>query len=157
MKKNSKEALQWIIKILRTQRIPFRITGGLAANSYSSKRKLFDIDIDIPDKALISLVPLFKNDKIIGPKHYHDPEWDVNYISVDYYGLPIDLIGSDSQKIFNKNTKQWEDFKINFSNVKKKKMFGCFVPVISKMELIDYKAKIKRKVDLLDLQFLSRT
>ncbi len=154
--KEAKKALQWIVKILRTQRISFRITGGVAANSYGSKRKLFDIDIDIPNKALISLVPTFKNYKIIGPKHYRDREWDVNYLSVDYHGQAVDLIGSDSQKIFNKNTKQWEDFKINLSNVKRKKVLGLIIPIISKEDLINYKAKIKRKVDLADLTFLTK-
>ena len=92
--------------------------------------------------------------KFTGPSHYKDTEWDVNYLSIDYQCQDIDLIGSNSQKIFNKNTRKWGNFKINLSSPKKK-IFGLIVPVIPKNELIKYKAKIKRDIDLLDVKALT--
>ncbi len=153
--KRPKEAFHWIVKILRKNKVPFRVTGGLAVNCYGVKRKLFDIDIDVPDYALQKLMPFFKKFKLTGPTHYKDKEWDVNYLSIDYHGQDVDLIGSNSQKIFNKNTGKWENVKINLSKPQQKKIFGLIVPVIPKNELIKYKAKIKRDVDLLDVKALT--
>ncbi len=154
MNRNAKEAFHWIIKILRKHKVPFRISGGLAANVYGSKRDLADIDIDVPDKEIVRLIPLFKRYKIIGLKHYKGKEWDVNFISINYKGQDVDLIGSDYQRIFNKNTGKWEDFKINLKNIQKESIFGLFVPVITKKELIEYKSKVRRLVDLLDIKNL---
>ena len=53
MNKHAPEALKWIVNILKTNKVPFRISGGLAVKIYGSKRDLDDIDIDIPDKAII--------------------------------------------------------------------------------------------------------
>ena len=152
----SKEAFHWIVGILRKNKIPFRITGGLAVNCYGATRKLYDIDIDVPYSALQKLMPSFKEFKVLGPTHYMGREWDVNYLSINYHGQDVDLIGSNSQKIFNKNTHRWENFKINLSKSTKKKVFGLIVPVIPKKELISYKAKIKRDVDVIDVEFLSK-
>lgn len=154
MDKNAKAAFHWIARILRKNKVPFRISGGLAANSYGSERELVDIDIDVPDDALMKLMPLLKKFKFAGPNHYKDGEWDVNSISIDCNGQDVDLIGADSQKIFNKNTQAWEKLKVNFSQSSKKKVFGLVVPVISKKELIVYKSKIRRGVDLLDVKAL---
>ena len=149
-----KQAFHWIVTILRKNKIPFRVTGGLAVNSYGVKRKLFDIDLDVPDSALQKLMPFFKKFKVTGPTHYKDKEWDVNYLSIDYHGQDVDLIGSNSQKIFNKNTRKWENFKINLSSPKKK-IFGLIMSVIPKNELIQYKEKIRRDVDLQDVKALT--
>jgi len=156
MNKHAPEALKWIVNILKTNKFPFRISGGLAVKIYGSKRDLYDIDIDIPDKAIIKLLPLFEEFKYKGPKRYKDNEWDCYAISINYKGQDVDLIGSKSQRIFNKNTGKWENFKINLLNIKRKSIFGLTIPVIPKEELISYKSKIRRKIDLLDLDFLNK-
>lgn len=155
MNKNIQQAFHWIIKILRIKKIPFRISGGLAAYSYGSKRDIHDIDIDLPDKEIEKLMPLLRKFKVIGPNYYKDKEWEVYYISIDYKGQDVDLVGSNSQRIFNKNARKWEKFKINLNNVEKKKIFGLYIPVITKSELINYKSKIRRPMDLLDIKNLT--
>ena len=154
MNLNAREAFHWIVKILKDNKVPFRISGGLAVNAYGSKRDLADIDIDIPDKSIDKLLPLFKGFRYIGPNHYKDNEWDCYAISINYKGQDVDLIGSDSQRIFNKNNNKWEAFKIDLNKSHHNIIFGLKVPVIPKKELISYKSKIKRDVDLKDVSFL---
>lgn len=80
----SREAFQWIVRILRKNKIPFRISGGLAARTYGSSRKLADIDIDVPDNKIKKLLPFFADYKYKGPNNYKDNEWDCYGISIDY-------------------------------------------------------------------------
>ena len=84
MNKNAKEAFHWIIHILRKNKVPFRISGGLAVNAYGSKRELADIDIDIPDIYIMRLLSFFRDYKYKGPNHYKDKEWDCYAISINY-------------------------------------------------------------------------
>ena len=55
--KDPKAALHWIVAILNRHRVPFQITGGLAAKAYGSDRDLVDIDIDIPEEAFPASYP----------------------------------------------------------------------------------------------------
>mgnify|MGYP001612639666 CR=1 FL=1 len=48
--RNTKEAFLWIVGILKNNDVPFRISGGLAARLYGTKRKLADIDLEIKKK-----------------------------------------------------------------------------------------------------------
>jgi len=70
--KKTREALHWIVGILRKHKVPFQISGGFAAKLYGATRPLNDIDIDIPDKCLVDVVSDVKKYIIYGPDHYHD-------------------------------------------------------------------------------------
>ena len=75
-------------------------------------------------------------------------------MELNYLGHEIGLTGTDSAKIFDKGKQKWIRFKANFSRVSKKKIFGKNVNVISKKDLIDYKQKIGRRVDINDVKEL---
>ncbi|OIO23732.1 hypothetical protein AUJ65_02825 [Candidatus Micrarchaeota archaeon CG1_02_51_15] len=40
---NAAKAFAWIVRMLRKKGIPVRVSGGLAARAYESKRPLYDI------------------------------------------------------------------------------------------------------------------
>jgi len=152
--RGTKAAFYWIISILKKYEIPFQISGGLAAKIYGVRRELVDIDIDVPEEQFKEILPKVKNYIIFGPRRYKDADWDLWLMTLCYKGQNIDIAGAHQTKIFNKNTKQWIRIKTNFSTAEIKEIFGMKVPVISKKDLIKYKKKLRREVDLTDLRKL---
>ncbi|MCR4327737.1 MAG: hypothetical protein NUV46_04105 [Nanoarchaeota archaeon] len=153
--KKTKEAFEWIVPILRKNKIPFQITGGLAARIYGSNRTLADMDIDLPEKNIIKLEPILKDYIIYGPKMYCDNNFKLLLMTLNFGGQKIDLCGIENQKVFNKNTKKWEKEKINLSQATNKIAYGLKIPVIPLEDLINYKSKIRRRVDLIDIRNIS--
>lgn len=153
---NTTEAFKWIIGILKKHNIPFQITGGLAAKVYGSKRELFDIDIDIPDDGFQEIVPEVKEYILFGPLRYQNENWDIALLmTIDYKGQKIDLSGT-SARIFDQNTKQWIEIKTDFSRCEMKNVFGILVPIVQKEDLIEYKSKLLRPEDKIDIERIIR-
>lgn len=139
--KKTKEALHWIVWLLRAYHIPFQITGGFAANIYWSKRPLADIDIDVSDKYIFDMLPEVKKYVIYWPKHYKDWAFDMLLVTLKYKWQEIDLGGCSDEQIYHKKYKHRENLQTNFSKVTRKKVFGLMLPIIPKEELIKYKSK----------------
>ncbi|MBU0667132.1 MAG: hypothetical protein ABIC91_03420 [Nanoarchaeota archaeon] len=156
MVKKTKEAFTWIINILRKHKISFQISGGFAANIYGSNRPLADIDIEVPDEEIFKIQNIVKKYIIYGPKKYKDKEFDLLLMTLKYKGQEIDICGINSQKLFNKQRKKWTQEKNDLSKATKKKIYNHIVPVISLKDLISYKKKISREVDLQDLKKLTK-
>ncbi|MDP3966427.1 MAG: hypothetical protein Q8Q04_02765 [archaeon] len=150
--KKTKEALFWIATILRKNKIPFQITGGFAAKVYGSKRKLSDIDIELPNKFIYNLEDFVKGKIIYGPRIYKSKNFELLLMTLKFKGQIIDLCGTENQRIFNKTIKKWEDENIDLSKSIRKKTYGLIVPMIQLKDLINYKEKIRRKVDLIDIK-----
>ena len=153
--RKTKEAFCWIFSILKKHKIPYRISGGVAAKIYGSKRELVDIDIDTTDVALKKILPDVQNFISYGPKRYKDNEWDVTLLELNYSGQEIGIIGTDSANIFDKTKGKWVKYRADFSKAVKKKIYGQIVKFISREDLIDYKQKIRRKVDIEDIKELA--
>jgi hypothetical protein len=58
--KKATDALRWVIDILNKHHIIYQVTGGLAAKIYGAKRALADIDLDLPDLAIRTILPEVK-------------------------------------------------------------------------------------------------
>ena len=67
-----KKALKWIVNILNKYDIPFQIAGGFAAHFYGSERSINDIDIDIPEEHLETILADVKDYIIEGPGRIRD-------------------------------------------------------------------------------------
>lgn len=154
--KDTKKALFWIVAILRKYRIPFQISGGLAARLYGSERKLADIDIDVPRKTLLKVLPDVRRYIIFGPARYKDQNWDLNMITLRYCGQEIDLCGIEGAKIFYKRLKKWVPYRTDLSKAIRRRLYNLSVPVISRKELIRYKTKLARRVCLEDVRQIMR-
>jgi hypothetical protein len=151
-----KKTIHWICSILEKHKVPFQITGGLAAIIYGSKRKLNDIDIDIPVKYFKIIFPDIKKHVIFNGR-YKDECFDIPLITISYSGRQIDLAASDSGKMFDKKKGKWvEDEKTDLSKSPEIIFFGKKMKIIPKKDLIEYKKMIARQCDLEDLRYLSK-
>jgi hypothetical protein len=149
---NTKEALVWIVGILQRNKIPFRVGGGFAARIYGSKRKLADIDIGIEKNHFSKILSNIKEYIVEEPNFFKDKDWDLYAARLNYKGQYIDIVVINSLKFFNKKEQKWEDLKHTFSDIVFKEIYGIKIPVISRENLIEYKSKLGRKIDLIDVK-----
>jgi hypothetical protein len=152
--KDTEKAFHWIIGLLESKKIVYRIIGGFAARVYGSDRELADIDIEIADKDIPRLVEGVKPYIVFGPARYLDENWDLNLMTLQYLGQEIDLAGADA-KIFNQKTKLWETLASSTGDIELKEVYNKKVPLESRRSLIFYKTKLAREVDLEDVRQIS--
>ena len=154
--KNTKAAFLWILNILRKHKIPYQITGGFAARIYGAKRKLADIDIEIPEEKFDDIHDaIYKDVKkfiVFAPKRYKKEGFDVFLMTLKYKGQLIDICGTRTDKLFDKKKKKMVKIPVDLKNYTKKLVFGKKVKVITKKELMAYKAKLRRRVDKIDIR-----
>jgi len=155
--RKTRKAFHRIIFILRKHKIPFQISGGLAAKIYGSTRKLADIDIDIPEKRFPEILSDINKFIIFGPGRYKDKNWDIFLITLRYQRQDIDLCGFGTAKIFDKRKRKWVRYPIDFSKTAMKRVFGLKVPVISKKNLIEYKSRLQRRIDKIDIAIIKNS
>lgn len=152
--KKLENALKWIIPLLEKHEIPFQISGGFAAFLYGVNRPIQDIDIDLPDERMEELLPEIQPYIIFGPERYKDENWDLKLITLNYHDQEIDLAGMSAAKIFNQSLQRWQLQEVNLSSSKKILFHDALIPVIEKEDLINYKTKLSREVDLIDVKRL---
>ena len=150
--KNTEEALKWIVGILQKHNILFRISGGFAARVYGSKRELADIDIGMEKDYFPQILEDIKDYLVSGPEIYKDDELNLFAATLTYKWQDIDIYPISALKFFNKKEKKWEDLQHTFSNIFFTEMYGIKVPIISRQNLIEYKNKLGREVDLIDVK-----
>ncbi|HOW60565.1 MAG TPA: hypothetical protein P5548_01415 [Candidatus Moranbacteria bacterium] len=155
MKKKTKEAFDWIIKIFRDNNIPFQLSGGLAAKIYGSPKDLWDIDFDIPDSCFSKVRNLVSKYVIFGPKKTTAEGFDCMLLRLNYHGQQIDVSGN-CIKIFDKVKKKWVKDNTDFERSAKKRVFDRIVPVICPEDLLKYKSKLSRKADSIDIKALKK-
>jgi len=139
MVKNTKKAFVWIINILRKHKVPFCISGGLAAKIYGSKRPLADIDIEVADDGFVKILPEIKKYLTYGPERCRDKTYNLLLTTLKYSGQEIDLCGANSSLLFDKKNKKWIKERIPLTKAVRKKVYGLIVPIIPLYYLIYYK------------------
>jgi hypothetical protein len=151
-RKNTVQAFQWIIAILRKNKIPFQVTSGLAAKLYGSGRRLFDIDLDVPEERFQDIVRHVNRYIVYGPEQHVSSHFNLKLLTLKYRGQSIDIGGAYKPRIRHSSKDGWHKCPTNFADAKKLLVMGRIVPVVSREELIHYKGLVRRKVDLEDIQ-----
>ncbi len=152
-----KQALRWIFKILKKEKIKFNVLGGLAAYTYGSKRMLVDIDFSMSHRDMIKLAKVAENYVVERPWNGTSSTslWRGYYMELSYKGIAIEIGEAKNTEFFNTKTKKWEKFPDGLKNSVNKKIFGIMVPVMPKKNLISYKSKLNREVDIFDVKNMS--
>lgn len=154
--KNTLAAFLWIVNILKRHKVPYQITGGFAAKIYGSKRKLADIDIEIPeekfDDAYDAVYKDVKKFIIFAPKRYKKEGFDVFLMTLKYKGQLIDICGTRTDKLFDKKKGKMIRAPVDLKKFTRKEVFGKNIKVVPRKELIKYKSKLQRRVDKIDIK-----
>lgn len=150
--KDTEAALRWIVEILKSKQIQFQIRGGFAAMLYGSSRELVDIDIDIHNKDFEKILDEVKGYIVFGPDQYVDESLNRRLMTLEYKGQLIDITGEG--QIFDRSRSSWVDQVVNYEKSNNMEVYGMTVPVISKEDLLAYKAKLMRDVDKKDVDYL---
>jgi len=157
MVNNSKATFKWIVTILKKNKIPFQITGGLAARQYGSDRPLYDIDIDMPNEFFEKLLPFVSDFVTFGPGEHVNNHFNITMMTIKYNDCQIDISGTEDGKFYNECEDKWETYGKDFEYSKLLNIFGETVPVIEKQKLIEFKKKLGRPTDLEDVASLSKS
>jgi len=146
------KALTWIIEYFEFNNIPYLICGGLAAIAYGSQRPLNDIDIYVPDSKYQEVVNYGKEFISFGPERFKNKYWNVDYVQFNYMGQKIEIGSSENVEIFDAFKHEWYRKELDFDMYTRVVVFGKELRVMKKNYLIDYKRKLDREVDKIDIE-----
>jgi hypothetical protein len=152
--RDTEAAFHFVIDLLEQHRIEYKITGGFAARLYGANRELADIDIEVKETDLPLLASLVADYTTYPLQRYQDDNWDLMLLTVNYRGQEIDL-ASQTAKIFNQQTVQWEVRTSELTNYELHTVYGREVKVETRTALVVYKLKLARAVDVDDVYALS--
>ena len=144
-------ALRWITEEIAMARVPYQITGGLAARAYGSTRDLYDIDLDVPEPSMDELARRLRKHIVFGPSRYKDDFWDLQLVTLNHHGFPIDLGGAYDTRIFDKLKKRWRILSVDLELAQWVTIEGIRVPVAPLEHLLEYKIILDRIEDRIDV------
>ena len=146
------KALEWIVNCLESRDIPYLICGGLAAMAYGAQRPLQDIDLYVPEKNFKAVSDFGHEYNMYGPARFINDHWNVEYVQFKYMGQKIEVGSSLNIKIFDSINHEWLQQHLDFNQFTEVTIFGILVRVMEKQLLIDYKRKLNRTVDKIDIE-----
>lgn len=97
-------------------------------------------------------MPDIRSYVIVGPAHHRDEHWDLVFMALDYGGQAIELAEADGARYWDAAAERWVPAAVDFAGSELREVLGLRVPVISKDRLVDYKRRLGRVVDRLDLR-----
>jgi hypothetical protein len=153
-RKNTKEALTFVENFFKMQGIRSVYGGGFAAKLYGSRRELADIDINIPERYLYEAAKYFSKYITFGPKMYRDKNWRLLMFTMSYKGQIIDICSNKTIQIFDKISDKWVTPDGAGSKGVSMEVFGQAINIFRKKDLIAYKSKLRRRVDIFDVKEL---
>ena len=150
------EAFAWIIGIFKKYKIPFLVSGGLAANSYGSTRKIKDFDFDISSAGLEKIIDAVRPYVVSGPEKHRSRALENTLLKLRYKNQDIDIAGSSNTKIYDEEKSVWVEDSVDFSRLEEKEIFGLKVPVTHPEDLIAYKSRFPRPEDIIDIEAVKK-
>lgn len=146
-----RRALEWIAGMLDELGISFQIAGGLAAIAYGSDRPLHDIDIYVPPGELDAILPRLGDHGDRSPRHVRSEHWDCLFLEVHHTGVEVELADAGRTLYRAGAGRPWHAADVDFDRSVRREVFGVEVPVMPLDDLVRYKRRLGRPVDLEDL------
>jgi hypothetical protein len=150
------EALGWIVAVLLRAGVPFHVVGGLAARAYGATRSLVDLDFYIPTSRLDDVAGATAAYVTRFPSPHLDDCWDLTFMKLHYLGQPIEIGGADGARYFDRQASLWREAGIRFDASVERTILGIRLPVMPLGQLIEYKQRLDRDVDRLDVAEIER-
>ncbi|HSM17636.1 MAG TPA: hypothetical protein VK845_11655 [Gemmatimonadales bacterium] len=152
--RNPERAFRWIVGLLEELAIPFLLVGGLAARAYGASRELADIDFYVPGERLLQIARAASEFVTAGPERAVSGYWDITFMKLEYAGQSIELGAAEDVRIRNGAAGQWVREPVDLGAGELKEIFGLRVPVMTRERLLAYKRRLRRPVDLADIEDL---
>lgn len=150
-------AFHFIVQVFESLGIPFLVVGGLAARVYGSVRPLNDIDLAVPDDALPRILERVQSYVVFGPARYENARLSLMLLTLEVEGHVVDIAGITHGRILDRADQRWVPLHADFAVFTRSEVFGRFVPVVTRSVLLDYKRRLDRHVDRLDVAALRAT
>jgi hypothetical protein len=144
-------ALAWLVDLLRSRSIPFQAVGGLAARAYGATRSLNDIDIFMPMRRIGEVEPDLTPFLTRPPLPHRDDSWNLTFAQLVYAEQKIEIAGVEGARYRDRASGAWVPQHIDFTRSHWVQLYGVSVPVMPREDLIEYKQRLNREVDRLDL------
>ena len=148
----AKAALVWIVDILDKHGIPYQVEGGLAANCYGSNRELVDIDIFIPSFGFEKISKDVEGYVEFGPEFHSGTHWKLVYQLLNYCGQQIEICDAGRAEYLDTQNDTWVKRDIDFTKAKTIGILGISTKVMRKDDLLEYKGRLNREVDIIDIE-----
>ena len=124
---------------------------------YGSQRPLNDIDIDMREQHLRTILPEilpYITDPLA--RYNHDGKWDGEFITLNYRGQVIDLGGIDTLRISNKDRTAWIPYQATYFDTLDMMVEGVQVKVLHPRKLVEYKKELDGNHQLVDIAAAER-
>ncbi len=146
-----KQIFKDTVNLLKSNNIPFQITGGLAAIAYGAKRPLYDIDIDVSKKDIQKVRELFRQYITEDFHHLQNGKFDIYVMTLTINGVEVDISQAEENYVIDKKGNKF-GYNVDLSKAKLIDIEGVGIPVEDKTELINYKTILARETDLIDIE-----
>lgn len=158
LKNMTVEALRWITSLMEDNKIPYLICGGFAAFAYGSKRAINDIDLIVSEENFDQVVNLGKAYISKPAKRYFEGTegWHVKYVQFKFGEIKIEVGSSKDVEIFDTTQKKWVALQVDFSKIEYRSINEINLPLMAKEDLINYKKRLARPVDLYDIKAINK-
>jgi hypothetical protein len=152
MEQKALYALRWLTEILNRHHVEYQIAGGFAAKVYGSPRELNDIDIDIREKDFQTIMPDIAPYVTVGPTRFNDGKFDCDFVALDYKGQHIDISGTDTLRMSNKERTKWISYPNFVFDTLDVPVEGLNLKIIHPRKLIQYKKELDGEHQTIDIQ-----
>ena len=147
-------ALFFMVDFFKENNIPYVLTGGSAAKMYGSPREVIDLDFDVPNECLESIAESLREHATSGPRRHRGEGFNVMLLELEYGGVAIDIGGAEDFEIFDKKNKKWVPDVTDLARFEEISIQGKIICVVPVADLLAYKGKLLREVDIKDIEAL---